>query len=116
VELGISHDLNATDVVGAFNQHSTLSSESTIIYANLSHHITPFLIGTLTGQFQNSTFNGGDFDGKSDRFMLAGINLEYKFTPHFSAQAGYNYDRLESDIANRGFDRNRVYIGVTAGY
>ena len=116
IELGISHDLNATDIVGASSRRATLSAESTIVYANLSHHITPFLIATATGQFQNSSFNGGDFDGKSDRFYLAGISLEYKFTPHLSAQAGYNYDRLESEIAGRGFDRNRVYIGVTAGY
>jgi len=45
-----------------------------------------------------------------------GLNLEYRFNPHLSAEAGYNYDRLDSDLQTRGFDRNRVYIGVKASY
>jgi hypothetical protein len=29
---------------------------------------------------------------------------------------GYNYDRLDSDLAFRSFTRNRVYFGVRATY
>jgi len=65
-------------------------------------------------------YNGGSLDGESEQFWMAGLNLEYRFNPNFSAHVGYSYDRLGSDIlwnpadANSRrsqFDRNRVYIG-----
>jgi hypothetical protein len=34
---------------------------------------------------------------------------------NFSAEAGYNYDNLHSDVFSN-YDRNRVYIGVTGSY
>jgi hypothetical protein len=49
-------------------------------------------------------------------FFLFGADLEYRFNEHFSTHAGYNYDRLDSDVGGRSFTRNRVYIGVTASY
>jgi hypothetical protein len=49
-------------------------------------------------------------------FYLLGLNLEYRFNSNFSADVGYNYDRLESDLGGRSFDRNRVYLGITATY
>ena len=72
-------------------------------------------------QFQNSDYNGGEFDNQSEQYYLLGLDLEYRFTQNFSAHAGYNYDRLESGlktafVPDRSFDRNRVYIGVTASY
>jgi hypothetical protein len=76
----------------------------------------PNLFGSLVGTYQHSTFSGGAFDNETDNFYLVGLNFEYRFNPHLSAHAGYNYDRLNSDIAGRGFARNRVYIGVTAAY
>jgi hypothetical protein len=74
------------------------------------------LFGSLTGQFQNSSFNGGTFNSQSERYFLVGLNVEYRFNPHFSADAGYNYDKLDSDVGGRSFDRNRVYVGVKARY
>ena len=68
------------------------------------------------GQIQHSTFNGGELNNETDIFYLVGLNFEYRFNPHFSANAGYNYDKLDSDLGGRSFDRNRVYIGVTASY
>src|SRR5437899_1776155 len=74
------------------------------------------LITLRMRQLQNSTFAGGAVDDLAEQYYLLGINLKYLITPHFSAELGYNYDKLESDIANRSFDRNRVYIGVAATY
>ena len=69
------------------------------------------------GQFQNSTYNGGDFDNETERFYTIGVNLAYHFNPHFSTEVGYNFDKLDSDSAiGRSFDRNRVYIGGTASW
>jgi hypothetical protein len=118
VEGGFSYDRNATDVVGAgLSGTTTLDAESAVVYVALNHAITPQLFASVIGQFQNSHYNGGTFDSDNEQYYLLGLNLEYRFNQYFSAHVGYNYDRLESnDSLNRTFDRNRVYIGVTATY
>ncbi len=116
-ELGVTHDRHATDLVGSAEDF-VRDVESTVVFGTLYHQILPSLFGRLVGTFQNSTFNGGgnQFDDESEMFFLAGVDLEYRFNEHFSAHAGYNYDRLDSDVSGRSFTRNRVYIGVTASY
>ncbi len=123
IEAGLSQDFNATDIVGLRNNTQdttstsfTASQEATVLYANINHQITPQLRGSLLGQFQYSTFNGGGLSSQSERYYLLGVNLSYQITPHFSTEVGYNYDKLDSDIDGRTFDRNRVYIGVTGSY
>ncbi len=121
VEAGFSYDRNATDVVGLLGMGTgpaavTVDAESAVVYASVIHRIIPNLFGSLTGTFQNSTYNGGEFDGQCEQYYLLGLDLEYRFTQNFSAHTGYNYDRLESNLNDRKFDRNRVYIGVTASY
>lgn len=122
VELGFSQDFNSTDQFLPNAQGQvTLGAESSVVYLSLTHRISPKLFGTLLGSFQNSTYQGGSMDGQSEQFWMAGLNFEYRFNSWFSAQAGYSYDRLDSDITNgasytRAFDRNRVYIGLTARY
>ncbi len=120
VEVGVVHQRSASDVVGLSTDRGTGNfvhdQEATTAYGSLRHRIMPNLFGSLMGTYQHSTFNGGTFDNETENFYLVGLNFEYRFNPHLSAHAGYNYDRLESDIAGRGFTRNRVYIGVTAAY
>jgi hypothetical protein len=119
IEGGVTHDRNATDVFnlpGSTTSGSfTVDAESTVVYATLNHRIMPSLYGSLTAQFQNSTYNGGVFNNESEQIYLAGLELEYRFNANFSAHVGYDYDRLESDLG-RTYDRNRVYMGVTARY
>jgi len=123
VEVGVVHQRSASDVVGPSGVQAVAGNfvhdqEATTAYGSIRHRITPNLYGTVMGTFQYSTFNGGGalFDDQTDNFYLVGLNFEYRFNPHLSAHAGYNYDRLESDLAGRDFTRNRVYIGVTAAY
>ena len=122
LEAGVTHDLNTTDEISVAGNSFTHNEESTVVYANLSHRITPKLFANFTGQFQNSVFSGGANDNRSERYFLVGLHLEYKINPHFSAQVGYNYDRLDSDadvlsiFGARSFDRNRFYVGVSANY
>ena len=94
----------------------TLNAQSATMFASVTHRITPKLFGTLLAQYQNSTYYGGTIDGEADNYYLVGLSLQYRFTPNFSAEVGYNYDNVKSDIADRGFDRNRVYVGVTGSY
>jgi len=116
VEVGLTQDLNATDVTGVDNNSFTTSAESTSVYGSINHQITPKLRGSLLGQFQNSVFQGGLYDGETEQYFLAGLNFKYQFTPHFAGETGYNFDRLISDVPNRTYSRNRVYIGVSASY
>jgi hypothetical protein len=117
VEVGFSYDREATDVVGLFgNAGFTTSAESAVVYGTVNHQLAPNLYGSLMAQFQNNIYQGGIYNNDTDQFFLVGLDLEYRFNPNFSAHVGYDYDRLDSQIAFRAFDRNRVYIGVTASY
>lgn len=119
-EAGFSYDRAATDLTGFDNQNGkvtfTTDSQTAVVYGTWTHRITPRLSGSLTAQFQDSTYQNGALDSQSDRFYLLGLNFEYKFTPNLAGVVGYDYDKLDSDIASRGFDRNRVYLGITASY
>lgn len=115
LEIGLSQDVNATDIALATGtDRFTQSEESTVVYGKVNHHFTPQLSGSLLGQFQYSSVTG--ISDVTEKDYMIGINLAYQFAPHFSTEIGYNYDRLESDIPGRNFDRNRVYIGVTGSY
>jgi hypothetical protein len=119
VEAGFTHDREATDLVGnggANGTSLTMDSETSALYATVNHRLFPNIYGSLTGQFQDSEYSGGQYNSETDRFYTMGANLEYRVSNYLSTQLGYNYDRLESDIRDRSFDRNRVYLGFTASY
>ena len=116
-EIGFSYDRNPTDLISPdANGNLTLGEESAVIYGNIYHRIIPKLYASLLAQFQNSTFTDGQFNGSSQRLFLVGLDLKYSFNPYLSADVGYNYDRLESDVPGGNYDRNRVYFGVTGTY
>lgn len=115
VQFGFRHDRNATDVSGEVD-NITRDQESSTAYASVTHRITPRITGNAIGQLQHSVFNGGDSDGEADNFYILGFNLEYSLNRNWTAEAGYNFDRLDSDLGNRSFSRNRVYVGVRATY
>ncbi len=115
LEAGFSYDYSPTDLFNTTDRRNdlTLNGQSGSLFAALHHRITPKLQGSLTAQFQDTTYYGGTYNGKSDLYYLLGLNLEYRFTRNFSAQLGYNYDLVNSDTPGRGYDRNRVYLGFT---
>jgi hypothetical protein len=118
---GFRHSLNQTDVPG-FDPATggiTPDQESSSVYATVQQTLTPLspkLIARLSAQYQNSRYNGGLVNNQRDIFYLLGLNLSYQFTHYLSAEVGYNYDDLVSGLPGRGYDRNRVYVGVTATY
>ena len=115
--MGFTQSRNATDVIApTASGKITEDQESSVIYGSLNHQITPRLIGSLVGQIQYSTFNGGTFDGQSQTWYSLGLNLAYTITPHVSTEIGYNYDDLTSDVPGEKYSRNRVYLGVTGTY
>jgi hypothetical protein len=118
-QAGVKHLHNSTDVVGQIGDPTSpvLDEESTAAYVSVSHTISSFTISAL-GQAQWSTFNGGGsgIDNKDENFYVAGINVAYHINPFLLAEAGYNYNRLISDLSDRGYVRNQVYIGLRATY
>jgi hypothetical protein len=122
VQFGFRQDHNATDIARDPNvlnptaDQIVTDQETSALYASVSHRITPRLTGSLVSQYQRSVFNNGSLDGDIDNFLLLGLNFEYRFNPNWSTELGYNFDRLDSDVKDRSFTRNRVYAGVRATY
>lgn len=115
---GFSYDYSSAGLIGANDQRGfvTLNGQSASVFASLQHRLTPKLYGNLLAQFQNTTYYGGTYNSDSEQYYLVGLSLEYRFNHYLSAQVGYDYDNVMSDIAGRHYDRNRVYLGVTATY
>jgi hypothetical protein len=119
LQLGVRHQRNQTDQVqgvGGPGSPPVQDQESTGIYGVVNHRIGPNFTGSLLGQVQHSSFRGGGFDGKVDTLGAVGVNFAYQVNAFVTAEAGYNYDRLDSDVVGRSFTRNRIYFGLRATY
>jgi len=118
LQAGFQEGRSATDVLGAATTKADLvrDTEASVFFATVHHRIVPHFFVNANGSFQHSTFHGGTFDNESEDFYEFGANLEYQFNTHLSAHAGYDYDHLDSDLGNRSYTRNKVYIGATASY
>ena len=116
-QVGFTHNINATDVANVGSDGKlTQYQESSTVYASINHHFTDNLLGTLLGQVNYSDYKGGASSAGADVDYTVGVSLSYQFNRYFSADVGYNYDDLTSDIVGRAYDRNYVYVGVTATY
>ena len=116
LQLGVKHNRTQTDVAAAAAGTPTLDAETTALYGSINHQITAKISASLLGQYQRSAFNQGAAAGQIDQLGIVGVNVGYAINPFLTAEAGYNYDRLLSEIGNRSFTRNRVYVGIRATY
>jgi len=116
LQLGARHSRTQTDVAVVGPGGATLDAETTAVYASIKHGITAKLKAGALVQFQSSEFNQGAAGNQRDNYFIAGLNLGYDINEFLTAEAGYNLDRLSSDLASRSFTRNRVYIGIRAKY
>jgi hypothetical protein len=116
-QFGFTQTQNATDQTDVNSSgHIAMFTDSSTVYASLNHKITPKLMGTAIARWQHSIYSGGPYDGDADDYFNLGLNFSYSFNPHFSAEAGYNFDNLQSDVPGNDYTRNRVYLGVSATY
>jgi hypothetical protein len=122
VQVGVKHEHAATDILGDLlvtdpNAQIVKDQEATTVYGAVTHKITAKLVGSVLGQYQHSVFNGGGprFDGQTEDFFTASLNLGYQINPYLLAETGYSYDKLDSKFG-RDYTRNRVYVGVRATY
>lgn len=116
VQLGVRHTRMATDIAFISATTPTLDQEATTFYSTINHKLTPKLNANVVAQFQHGTFEAGGADQKSEDLFLVGLNLAYEINKFVTAEVGYNYDRLDSDLSDRGFTRNIVYLGIRATY
>jgi len=119
VQAGVKHQHSATDVLGALptsGGEPVLDAEDTAAYMSINHKISGGFTGGLLGQYQHSVFNGGTVNNQSEDYFIMGLNFGYRFNPYLKAEAGYNWNKLVSDVSGRDFTRNMVYLGVRASY
>jgi len=117
VQAGFTQDQNATDVVTHDSQGQlTQYQESSVFYLDVNHQFNQKLSGALTSQYQYSTYKSGAYSGTGDNSVSAGLNFNYTINRHFSANTGYNFNELFSNINGRGNSRNVVYLGLSATY
>lgn len=117
IQAGFTYDRNATDTVGGISatQGLTTSQQSATVFGTITHRIVPNLFGSVTAQYQDSTFVGGSLNNQNERYLLLGLNLSYKFAHYLSAELGYDYDNVHS-ATGRSYDRNRIYAGISGTY
>jgi hypothetical protein len=116
-QVGVKHIHNSTDVAGTTAGGTpVLDEESTAAYFSISHRVTSRFTAALMGQAQYSTFNGGSYNGEIENFYVANLNLTYHFTPWLSGETGYAYNKLNTEIVDRAYTRNQVYLGIRATY
>ncbi|MFN0067597.1 MAG: outer membrane beta-barrel protein [Limisphaerales bacterium] len=119
VQVGVRYAKNRTDLAYDYTDLAagpTLDQDTITGFLALSHKIMDRLTGSLTAEVQNGEFNGGAYDGEADGFYTAGIGFMYELTQYLGLEAGYNFDRLDSDIGGRSYTRNRLYFGVRGTY
>src|SRR5690606_26232560 len=112
-QLGVRHGRIETDVPllpAALGFEMTPDGEATTVYGSVSHRIYGALVASVIGSFQHTQFDSGSVEIE-DNLILAGVNLTYEINKWLAAEAGYNYDRLDSDLdaggISRSFTRNR---------
>jgi hypothetical protein len=111
--VGGKYGRNRTDALAFLGgSNLTLDQESITVYGVISHKITEDLTARLSGQLQNGEFQGGGYDGDSELLYILGATLSYQINQYLALEAGYNYDRVDSDDPGRTYFRNRVFLGV----
>jgi hypothetical protein len=119
-DAGFKYSRSAANVAGTGGTAASFvqDEETAVVYGSLKHQIIPKLTGSLNATAQHAKYNGGGvgFDGQTFIYYQLGLDLSYQFTRNLSGHIGYNFDKIDSDLANRSYDRNRVYLGVTAGF
>jgi hypothetical protein len=123
IDVGFSYSRTAANESGSSLGGGGLSTsfvrdtEMATIFATFKRQLTERLTGSLGATFQDATYNAtGDLDGDGFLYTQLSANLNYKINPTWSASASYHYDDMDSDLPGRTYDRNRVHVGVTAGF
>jgi hypothetical protein len=117
IQVGLTQSRNESYTVSEdANGRITLDQETTVIYGSINHPLTPKLLASAVGHIQYSAYHQGQFNSQSAYFYSLGANLSYNFTHHLSSELGYNFDYYTTAVPGQDYTRNRIYLGVTAGF
>lgn len=118
-QVGVKSGMVSTDIAIDQNYSGvTLATDSTTFYTGVGHRLTSKLTAQVRAQWQMLEYlgQGEGWNGEWDNYYAIDASLIYTLNEHLAFDAGYLWDRLDSDVANRGYDRNRAFIGVRATY
>ena len=123
LQFGFTHSLNTSylPLINGYTVNTNNGSiseyqESSTVYVNLNHQITPKLVGLVGARYQNASFQEGPVANQTENYYSVVANLNYSITRHLSVEIGYNFDQIQSLQANSSYTRNRYEIGVTGSY
>jgi len=118
VQLGVKTGMIATDIAVAQDLSGvTLGADSTTTYVGVNHRLTSRLNAQARGMWQMlSYFGDSSYSDEWDNYFTVDVGLTYTLNTYVALEGGYLWDRLDSDIPNRSFARNRGYLGVRATY
>jgi hypothetical protein len=125
-KLGVKVVHSATDEIGVLGQPPILDAFTKAVFIANTYKITEAWTAGVNGSFQDSSFVGGGGNlsapgaggdrGKSQEFGIAAVNVSYHFNKWLSADAGYVYNRLVSNIPGRDYVRNFVFLGFQGSW
>jgi hypothetical protein len=118
LQVGVRHQRLPTDV-RLISGQPIADQEATAVWVSVNQAITAKITAIIMGQFQHSRYGEstiGDGSEETDNIFFAGATIAYQFNPHIAAEAGYTFDRVDSDLNFRSFTRNRIYIGTRFSY
>jgi len=116
---GVKHQKVPTDVRIASNGTAVADQQATLFWLSVNHAITSKITAIVMGQYQHSVYGESSVGGTgddTDNLFFAGATIAYQFNPHIAAEAGYTFDRLDSDLNVRSYTRNRIYVGTRLSY
>jgi hypothetical protein len=121
ITFNVRHSVNATDVYlePTGKRLVAANQQTTLFRLAWAHAFTARVKGTLIGQFQNATFNGGTAGGATETYLTLGTALGYAVSPNVTVDVSYFHDTLNSSPLlgyDRGYGRNRLLLGVTARF
>lgn len=119
LDAGVRYSRTAANDAGGSGTTFVRDTATAVVYGSVRQALASKLYVTGNATLQHATYNAPGsalYDDKSYLFYQLGLDLSYEFNPNFSGHIGYNYDQMESDLQGRDYDRNRVYMGVTAGF
>jgi hypothetical protein len=116
LEAGLSVGRSPVDVGAGPDGTVTFDALASTIYASINHRFSYRLGGALLLNYQHTKYNGGQYDNDTADYVTVDSRLDYKLRENLFLDLGYIWYGYISNLPNRNFKRNRVYLGIRAIY
>lgn len=116
VQSGLSVQRTPVDVAAGSDGTVTFDGLGTTMFASVIHRFSYRLGGALYLNYQHTKYNGGQYDNDTADYVTVDSRLDYKLRENLFVDLGYIWYGYTSNLPNRDFNRNRVYLGIRAVY